>query len=255
MRILFGLLLAISAQSASAAGLDLAVSSAEPVAFWQTYATPQDTYAQWIMAIISLVATFISIWAVWLVRKTLNATKEVGRDQARAYVHIERAELRWGNSQGDYPSFTLAALNTGQTPAKWFECGAVVFTRPLNEDGLTADDLKFSDIDFSGLTSHRWNALGSNKELSFGIASKFSQIASKAYGRKDVSLDIAGVLRYETFFGEIFESEFWFTRRPPPAFAYQKRSGSDALASYGVKEMPHQMQRAAGSLRTYRQIS
>jgi len=42
---------------------------------WEVYTKPTDTYAQWIMAFLSIVATGVSVWAVWLVRNTLEHTR------------------------------------------------------------------------------------------------------------------------------------------------------------------------------------
>ncbi|MBZ0163417.1 MAG: hypothetical protein K8H74_11970 [Notoacmeibacter sp.] len=43
---------------------------------WETYTTPSDTYAQWIMACLSVVATGFSVWAVLLVRQTLDESRK-----------------------------------------------------------------------------------------------------------------------------------------------------------------------------------
>lgn len=98
---------------------------------WETYTSPTDTYAQWIMAILSLVATSVSIWAVWLVRNTLEETRsatkaaegaveitrKMGRAQTRAYIHIDVIELREVNSEfGSY--IWIGCRNFGQTPAR-----------------------------------------------------------------------------------------------------------------------------------------
>lgn len=228
----------------------------------------EDTLAQWIMAVFAIVATGTSIWAVLLLRNTLVATRdavrsaddavtvtrELGEAQTRAYVHVESAELRWGNPKGEHPRVTFTAINTGQTPAKWFECHATFFTRKLTKEGFYAENITFDDLDLTGITAHRWNALGGGRELTFTAASKSANVARSSYGRTDVSLDVAGILRYETFFGEIFETEFWFAVRPPPTFKLVTTPGPEGFTPYQGREAPNAMQRATGNLRTYHRV-
>ncbi|MGB3831359.1 MAG: hypothetical protein WA975_05810 [Mesorhizobium sp.] len=61
--------------------------------FWETYTTPTDTYAQWIMAALSILATGASIWAVWLVRSTLEAAthaNQIMRAEQRPWLTLRR---------------------------------------------------------------------------------------------------------------------------------------------------------------------
>lgn len=228
----------------------------------------EDTLAQWLMVVLGIAATTISLVALIWLRRTWHqakssadaawaavaATRELGKDQARAYVHVDSAELRWGDSKASRPYVTFTAVNTGQTPAKYFECHATFFLRKLTADGFYADNVTFDDIDLTGISPHRWNALGGGRDLTFAAGSKSVGTARSSYGRTDVSLDVAGILRYETFFGEIFETEFWFTIRPPPAFNFVKTINSDAHTPHRISETPSAMQCAAGSLRTYHRV-
>lgn len=217
----------------------------------------EETHAQWLVAIFSTVGVGVSVWAVILVRDTLSetrkavkaaddaviVTREMGKDQSRAYVHVDRAELRWGDDQAIAPSFRLYVVNTGHTPAKWFAYKGEVFTRKLDEDGRVIDLRKFSQNPVPERDFVRWNALGPGKELSFNIDPITIEDVRETYGKKDVSLEVAGVLRYCTFFDEIFESEFWFMLKRPPIFKFDNTEGSNhGLARYGVSEKPHPMQ-------------
>lgn len=79
----------------------------ESSGFWSAYAAPRDTYAQWIMAIFSIVATGVSVGAVILVRDTLrantaavdlareanNLTREAMIADKRAWIAIEDVVL------------------------------------------------------------------------------------------------------------------------------------------------------------------
>jgi len=201
-------------------------------------------------SIAGLIALFLSLAQT---RAAIRDNRVLGEAQTRAYVHVDSAVLRWGDSLGSNPSFTLTAINTGQTPAKWFECNATVFTRPLDTAGLHSHSMSFDDIDLQNVAAHRWNALGGGGQLTFHAGTKSIDVARAAYGRKDVSLDIAGIVKYETFFGEIFESEFWFTRRPPPGFSSIKAPNQNGLAILFTEE-PRPMQRAAGSFKAYHRV-
>lgn len=88
----------------------------------------RDTYAQWLMAILSIAATGVSIWAVGLVRHTLaetqkatkaanetNAvTREIGEAQVRAYLSCTGAKYQLF---ADRLECTLSIVNRGQSPA------------------------------------------------------------------------------------------------------------------------------------------
>lgn len=96
-----------------------------------------DSAAQWIIAISSITALLISIWAVWLLKQTLIATnkalrqsekatkaafrtvkvtKRIGQAQVRAYLSVARCKLVRISSN----RFTvkLRVANSGQSPAK-----------------------------------------------------------------------------------------------------------------------------------------
>lgn len=97
---------------------------------WETYTSPTDTYAQWIAALSALFGIGVSTWAVWLVRRTLNANTEAvgeartaneiaGRSneaQLRAYVSVSSIEIIQ-TSGGYQPNIRVKIKNFGQTPA------------------------------------------------------------------------------------------------------------------------------------------
>ncbi|WP_162718783.1 hypothetical protein [Brucella intermedia] len=227
-----------------------------------------DTYAQWAGILVSVAAASFSAWAVFLVRDTLHETRKAvkaaddavlatlqsGRDQCRAYVHVERAELRWGDERGRYPSCQIFVHNTGQTPAQWFEYKASIFSRELDSEGRVVRTMPFSEIDLGKADFTRWNALGPGAELSFNVGHQFISIMQNAYGREDVTLEVAGVLRYMTFFDELYESEFWFIVRPPRKYKNEKTQIPDKPYSFVIREIADKMQRVSGNLRTYRKV-
>jgi hypothetical protein len=63
--------------------------------FWENYTTPTDTYAQWIMAVFSVAATGVSVWAVWLVRRTLQANADAVEQAKRANDIMQDGQRPW----------------------------------------------------------------------------------------------------------------------------------------------------------------
>lgn len=71
--------------------------------WWDANVGGRDGQAQWIMAIFGAIATGISIWAIWLLKKTLKATEDTVRlsremtdaanRQADAAIRLEAARL------------------------------------------------------------------------------------------------------------------------------------------------------------------
>jgi hypothetical protein len=89
----------------------------------------QDSYAQWLMAFFSVLATGVSFWAVRLVRDTLEQSRsattaafqaneisrEIGRSQTRAYLSVKTIEAQ---IESGMLVFYATVENSGQTPAK-----------------------------------------------------------------------------------------------------------------------------------------
>ncbi|MDP1700431.1 MAG: hypothetical protein Q8L53_05645 [Aestuariivirga sp.] len=88
----------------------------------------RDTYAQWLMALFSVAATGVSIWAVRLLRSTLRETQAatqatveanevarvIGRSQVRAYLSVSDMIL---NFSDDGIVARVDIKNSGQSPA------------------------------------------------------------------------------------------------------------------------------------------
>jgi len=123
-----------------------------PVAAPREFEPWSDTYAQWLMALFSVVATFVSIWAVRLLRDTLGATRdavraaddavkvtrEMGEAQVRAYVSINKLSIYEFTESGF--KVGLEVNNFGASPAKEFRIWAQIFFRQ-NPD---IDEIKFT---------------------------------------------------------------------------------------------------------------
>ena len=89
---------------------------------WWPELAARDTYAQWIMALLSVVATGISIWAVKLVRDTLVVTRDavadtrqIGEAQVRAYLTVSGGRYSVGMGSTRYD---IKIKNVGQSPAR-----------------------------------------------------------------------------------------------------------------------------------------
>lgn len=105
--------------------------------YWWPEFAARDTYAQWAMTILALAATGVSIWAVQMVRATLDATRDGIREakasadaalnqardlqfqQQRPYVHFDGGSFRI--SVSDQSKFSCHAeiriKNSGVSPA------------------------------------------------------------------------------------------------------------------------------------------
>ena len=130
--------------------------------------TTQDSVAQWAMAIIAFFATGVSIWAVKLVRDTLDATRDgvletrrIGEAQVRAYFSF--GQLQYGLDQNEIRGL-FSVTNTGQTPAFGIKfiirlkpgIEIDVYTNPLTQElGLIAagQERKMSFVFHGGFDS------------------------------------------------------------------------------------------------------
>lgn len=111
--------------------------SNERLPIGERYIEWRDTFAQWLMAAFGVLATGISIWAVFLLKQTLRATRdavaearsattaaersvdvaqEIGKAQTRAYLAAHKAILHDLNAGRDF-AFEIIIKNFGQTPA------------------------------------------------------------------------------------------------------------------------------------------
>lgn len=171
------------------------------------YITPNDSLAQWIMAIIAICATVISVWAVVLIRGTLSATqsaitvtREVGNDGSRAYIHVSPVTMYTGP-----PEVIVPVVNSGHTPARWFEIGAEV-------TAIQTEAEAHSRFDYSGVRFVKLATLAGKSSEDGAIKTDCCDHAVKSLlADKDFKfIRVDGIVRYETIFSEIYETEFSF---------------------------------------------
>ena len=165
---------------------------------------------------IGLLTIAMLIW-------TIRSTRKNGKDQARAYLHAERAEISG-------QSITLTVENSGQTPARWFSIEYAAFVRKRSEP------LEYRKRQLTDGGKKRWNGLGGNSDTTIGLAlPEMNDLLAEADGKRE-QFHCFGVVRYKTFFNEIRESEFAF---------FQARGGSMAL---------NKMTKSTGDLRVYMKV-
>lgn len=182
-------------------------------------------YAAWFSAFMVTIGTGFLIWTLFLTRKANGAaqdavrvTREVAQDQARAYVHVDEVTFFWGNRFGSNPQFIFTAVNTGQTPAKWFEVVSVCKGSKI-EDAAPV----FSKDELAARTGCRWVSFpaGGAQTMQGNIEESDFESLQSSYGlavgsktdvvdSSDIVITVYGVIRYCTVFDEIFESDFFF---------------------------------------------
>lgn len=179
------------------------------------YVSTSDTLAQWIMAGLSIVATGASIWAVYLLYKTLIETREavdaadaavaetrrIGEAQVRAYVVPEKCVLEYVDMR---PVATVHFRNCGQTPAENVVVSATVVLNDLRPTHLI---YVFDD-----------------KQLPKGIISASGPMTHKAFMKKSASIDglhegkkaitVGGDITYSDVFKRRWTRHFEFTVVP-----------------------------------------
>ena len=169
----------------------------------------RDTYAQWLMALLSFAATGVSLWAVHLVRSTLQETRntanaaresnvvarEVGEAQVRAYLTVTRIAVGYG---GDLltPHVAVTIKNSGQSPALMVSVAYVassVFNKKIDAQIVNPG------IKTYPLAKH----IGANSESHYEFAvPKCNTLAKKTDPIPDnIAFRIEGIIEYQTVFG------------------------------------------------------
>ncbi|MFS4438225.1 hypothetical protein ACMA5I_08425 [Paracoccaceae bacterium GXU_MW_L88] len=195
--------------------------------------------ASWLSTLVAMIAASLLLWTLLLTRQAnaaareaVEVTRKASIDQSRAYIHVDAATITWGNKFGEHPEVTLTAINSGQTPAKWFEIISVCSARELNDK----NSLHSTEI-FIQRKATRWNAFPANDEQTMpGIQTQKDFDALKgSYAKKDILISISGKIRYCTFYDEIFESDFLFEHANTPKYREISREiiGTE-LAPHGV---------------------
>ena len=191
-------------------------------------------------------------------RDRSNVTRQIGRDETRAYVHVRDAHLTWGGPNAEYPNITLTVENTGQTPAKWFEIRKIAFIKALDPDGGSTEALSFRRAEVARLEATRWPSIAKIKTCE-ALTTAQGQTLRSAY-QQNKAIVIMGVVRYETFFNEVFETEFCFFSKRTPSYRFETVSvdsvdeGLATRVTNFTQETPNKMSSTPMNLRAYEKI-
>ena len=190
----------------------------------------QQDMAAWALGMLIVtywltVITLLGVLFVWrtliAARDTVDATKEVGRDQSRAYVDVDAVFLKWGGPMMKNPKFTLVVRNSGATPAKWYQIKSDYLTS-AHADGSSDIPNSFSTLKITSEFSRKWSGIASGEDgltVKGPVVRDQRDIKQCLYEHKTISPDRAvpthsvyvfGVVRYCTAFDEIYTSEFCF---------------------------------------------
>jgi hypothetical protein len=226
--------------------------------------------AFWMM-LSSVIGSAVGAFGVFYLALTLAETRlavkaaEDAVKVSRAYLHVESIKF-WVGDRTINPKAIAWVKNSGETPAKWFNVVSAANLYPIDYSYPSA-------IEINPETDRElmWNAIGGGDELSVLIQIShdvITKIRDAARNSNDHQIVISGVVQYETFFSEIFETEFMFVGRPLPTRKKvkvtdeniklteieekQRRAGS--IIEFNTEE-PHTLQRARRRLSSYKQIN
>lgn len=163
-------------------------------------------WALWIViltgaqAALSLLGVVLLVRNLGLAREANEVAREVGRDQTRAYVYVEKVEYT-GDSTNPFVAWIK---NGGQTPAK--EVQSFIFlgvTSKTKNKIVRPDDLR----------AFNWGLIGPGDSIRASINHK--TIGNVLIEYVDVgesrSLNAVGTVEYETIYGEKFKTDAIFT--------------------------------------------
>lgn len=128
-------------------------------------------------------------------------------NEGQAYVLADSASVGW--LEGEKPIVYMAVRNGGDTPARWY--GYRCFASISQSPSLPFDREKLSERPLT-----KWYGFAANSELTFEIR---GDAVVQAIIRADIvqrPVRIDGCIEYETFFGDLFVSEFSFLGRVEP---------------------------------------
>lgn len=185
---------------------------------WLPEFSARDTYAQWGMAVLTLAATAVSIWAVRLVRDQLIETRKalclsaeankisrgIGQAQIRAYLSVRLTDIRFFPKcrkeakefrlHGRVDVTVVATLqNFGNTPARNVRasCSIIPIAIPSGDDPF--------DVDIP-LTTEESQSLGYVAPQEATVVS-FTQVVTcnhEELAAGQTQIAVVGVIRYET---------------------------------------------------------
>lgn len=182
-------------------------------------ATQSIKWAAWFSFGAVLAGTCLLIWTLLLTRSANAAaqaavyvTREMGIAQARAYLHVSAAEVRYVGSFGAEhklkitPAFDVVFFieNAGNTPAQWFEFGA----RSQVLERLEEGGVEISTVE---APLKRWGRLSPHETQTVPLqCSKMLPQYAEACATTSRHIRVSGTLSFKTEFDEIRSIPFDF---------------------------------------------
>lgn len=236
----------------------------------------QEDMAFWTMVlakvtIVSVFATVTGIFFVWctlrearranaIANAAVEATVQMARDQAQAYVHVEGIDFYIGDAGQPpapgrkRPRFVAWVRNSGKTPAKW--CCVVGSVRIVPTDWTYPFEIE-SDADTIGSTS---GVIPGGEAVAVPMFTDADAIEEAYPRREGYMVILSGIVRYETFFSERFETQFMFVASPIPAKVRKSQFSAFAERDCGreifkeYNEIPTKLQSAHRPLPAYQRV-
>lgn len=239
-----------------------------PTTWWWVWekklVTSSDTLANWIMALFTIF-TVILVWRTLVAtQKMVRDTARIGEAQSRAYVHADKVHFFWGNENQTRPRVEIWVRNTGLTPANWYEIRIKELVYP--HEGFDHSTPIIDQVTFPEKFEGPWNAIpadgeGNKATFFFVEENEIEEINKAAMDRMGLSkpshgFSVVGEIRYQTFFGEIFISQFAFGRAMLPTYRVDRTDTRDVdgVTINNNFERPIALSRYAAKLETYKKV-
>jgi len=158
---------------------------------------------------VGTVLVFITLILTWYANSSalaaVRVTRETGRDQTRAYVDVSECEIVYTGLGNIW--ITIFVKNSGQTPARSFG-----YIDAIGE--IIARESDEPQHSTGGGHSAFWSGLGPGVKRSFPVKlgeNHFDVLSRLPTAYQDnLRFRVRGTCEYETFFGEVFRSDFSF---------------------------------------------
>ena len=235
------------------------------------------------MALYSLVSTITVIvgtgllfWTLALTRQAnraardaVDVTREIGRDQARAYVDVDSVKFYWGSDAGQWPEIYISLRNSGATPAKWHQIrqSYVIYDHAI--DAPFGES--FGSLPLQDGFSRRWNGIPARESGQRTPGPKVHNVNDvkkclRLLPKLDVQpkdnthgIAVFGEIRYCTVFDEIYISQFFYGLSSLEPFKSKAPELIDSRVKNGrpytlmrVEEIPQTMSRFPTILELYK---
>jgi len=232
-------------------------------------------WAAW-MTFASGMAAIATVFGLWLLRltwketkRTADVTREIGRDQTRAYVEVASVQFYWGTERGDSPRFRLLLDNYGETPAKWFQLRQAygVFEHSDGSPSYTS----FSELTLPTKFGQTWNGIRPRGEAMGTSGPPVVDLNEiKKCWRDPPNINgmppdnthgimVFGEIRYCTIFNEIYVSQFLFGAGSLEAYEAEEIVERERIEKSGITythstsfEKPKKLTRIAIGLDLFR---